>query len=131
MSWAVGYDIEHDRWRGYGVPAYCDAYPKGCRSEIDRGLGWVCDAHNGGDEDDPDFEAFDGMDHPIFVCGEHTCADVDEENLPPEHPDWVAHLLTDESWATWREENPEQLAALREAETTSAEGRTNEEDEHE
>lgn len=24
----------------------------------------------------------------------------------PEHPDWIKHLLTDDSWEEWREENP-------------------------
>jgi hypothetical protein len=117
VSWAVGWDFEHRRWRGYGVPAFCDAYAKGCREEIDRGLGWVCDDHNGGDEDDPDYEEFDDLAHPIFVCSKHTCADVDESNLPPEHPEWVEHLLTDESWQQWRDENPESVATLRAAAT--------------
>jgi hypothetical protein len=112
MGWAVGWDSDHGRWRGYGVPAYCDAYAKGCREEIDRGLGYVCDAHNGGDEDDPDFEEFDDLTHTVFVCGQHTCADVDDANLPPEHPEWVEHVLTDDSWAKWREENPASVAAL-------------------
>lgn len=111
MSWAVGYDNDHGRWRGYGVPAYCDAYAAGCREEIDRGLGYVCDDHKWRLDDD-EFEDYDDLSHTIFVCGKHTCADVDEDNLPPEHPDWVAHLLTDESWAQWRAENPGAVGQL-------------------
>jgi hypothetical protein len=68
----------------------------------------VCDAH-GWDED------FDDMEHPIFTCPEHTCADVDEDNLPPEHPEWLEHILTDETWQKWRDENPERVAAARAA----------------
>jgi hypothetical protein len=104
MGWAVGRDTEHDRHRGYGVPAYCDA--KGCETEIDRGLGYVCeciDVHIDVDQ----------LDINIFVCGEHTCADVDEDNLPPEHPAWVQHVLTDDSWDQWRTEHPEKVAQFR------------------
>lgn len=102
MSWAVGWDSDHDRWMGYGVPAYCDA---GCGTEIDRGLDWRCSC---GQPDSP-------LDGPtLFVCSNHTCADVDEDNLPPEHPDWIRHLLSDESWAQWRSENPERVRQLQE-----------------
>lgn len=110
MGWAVGWDTEHRRFRGYGVPAYCDAYSKGCRVEIDRGLGFVCEGFDCGHYDQEDPTAV-----TIFVCGEHSCADVDEGSLPPEHSDWVAHLLTDKSWETWRAENPERVAEMRAA----------------
>lgn len=94
------------------MPAWCDAYTKGCRTEIDRGLGYVCDAHIDAKDDSADDEQFDPLDHPIFVCGEHTCADVDEADLPPEHPEWVEHISTDDSWAQWRADYPERLARL-------------------
>lgn len=102
MGWAVGWDSDHGRWRGYGVPAYCDA--KGCRVEIDRGFSYVCEHIE--DED------FDELEHPIFVCSEHTCADVDEADLPSEHPEWVEHVLTDDSWQRWRDEHPERVAVM-------------------
>lgn len=102
MSWAVGYDHDHDRWRGYGVPAYCDA--AGCGAELDRGFGWICDCERCWDVDE--------LERSIFVCSDHTCADVDEDSLPPEHPTWIRHLLTDESWAQWRAANPERVVAL-------------------
>src|SRR4051812_14066551 len=101
MGWAVGWDTEHNRWRGYGVPAYCDA--KGCMVEIDRGLGYVCACETCSSDDDQ-------LDLATFVCGLHTCADVDGER--PEHPDWIAHVTSDESWSQWREDNPEALARL-------------------
>lgn len=112
MGWAVGYDDDHDRWRGYGVPAHCDA--TGCQVEIDRGLGWVCSAHLG-DED------FDDLEHPIFVCAEHSCADVDEAAIwQVEHPHWVAHILADTSWQQWRDENAARVAQFQ-ATTTAQE----------
>lgn len=106
MSWAVGWDRELNRHRGYGVPAYCDA--KGCRVEIDRGLGFVAERY-----DIPDDEEWDDLDDgAYFTCGDHEWGDIDDCDLPPEHPDWIKHLLTDSSWAKWREENPERVAAL-------------------
>ena len=31
----------------------------------------------------------------------------------PDHPEWIKHKLTDESWQQWRDENPLTVAALR------------------
>lgn len=118
MGWAVGWDDDHNRHRGYGVPAYCDAWATGCRAEIDRGFGWLCEGsacdRDYGEDGEESAGCLDRDDLEIttFVCGEHTCADVDESNLPPEHPDWVKHVTTDPSWAKWREENPGRLAAM-------------------
>lgn len=111
MSWAVGWDFDHRRFRGYGVPAYCDA--KDCREEIDRGLGFVCECD--AEIDEEACWAIDAVTKTLFVCGEHTCADVDEDDLAPEHPRWIRHLLTDSTWAKWREENPAEVEALRAA----------------
>ena len=108
MSWAVGWDTDHDRWMGYGVPAYCDVIY--CGNEIDRGLGWRCQCSK--------HPLGDPLDKPnLFVCAQHLCDDVDEDDLPPEHPDWVNHLLTDESWAQWRSENPLRVERLSAPET--------------
>jgi hypothetical protein len=106
MGWAVGWCSDNRRFRGYGVPAYCDA--KGCRNEIDRGLGFVCDCDRivGDDGYEEACWAVDALDKIVFVCSEHTCADVDPPDLPPEHPEWVAHVLNDESWSEWRMSNP-------------------------
>lgn len=101
MGWSVGWDSDHGRWRGYGVPAYCDA--KGCDVEIDRGLGCICEC---------DEHADDPVACTVFVCGEHTCADVDLADLTPEHPTWIAHVSTDDSWSQWREDYPGRYAAL-------------------
>ncbi|MFC7344596.1 hypothetical protein [Saccharopolyspora griseoalba] len=108
MGWAVGWEPEHRRFRGYGVPAYCDAV--GCGAEITRGMGDVCECSTH-EDDDP-------IDQVLFVCGVHTCADVDETRLPREHTHWVRHLLTDASWSEWRDDNPHEVAELRALATT-------------
>lgn len=44
------------------------------------------------------------------------CERCDKRKSPfpykPEHPEWVEHLLTDESWAEWRKKNPEEVELL-------------------
>ena len=109
MGWSIGYDSNHERDIGYGVPAYCD-HP-GCNAKIDRGLGYVCGGEPyGGD---------DGC--GLFFCGTHgglgqceRCAAGKEPFDPaPDHPEWIAWKLHHESWEQWREENPEEVEALR------------------
>lgn len=121
MGWSLGYDGAWQRFIGYGVPAYCD-HP-GCEETIDRGLAYVCCEQQpyGGDE---------GC--GLYFCAVHRtwngkcarCAPLDDvETAPPdwepfapkpEHPEWLQHLLNDESWAQWRGENPLEVAKLRE-----------------
>jgi hypothetical protein len=108
MGWAVGWDQGHQRHRGYGVPAYCDA--KDCSAEIDRGLSYVAVPPLTDDEYDEWDDLADGT---LFVCVDHEHADVDPDHLPTEHPRWIAHVLTDSSWSKWRDENPAQVATLR------------------
>ena len=107
MSWAIGFDSNWNRDIGYGVPAFCD-HPK-CKAEIDRGLSYVC----GGD-------AYGG-DHGcgLFFCSEHLsygrhrvqlCSRCYYRKPPfiakPDHPRWIEHKATDDSWAQWRSEQP-------------------------
>jgi hypothetical protein len=113
MGWSIGFDPNWKRDIGYGVPATCD-HP-GCGKEIDRGLSYVC----GGD--------VYGGEHGcgLFFCGDHRwfaeeavvcqqCRDGADEFTPtPDRPEWVAHKLTDESWAKWRAENPDWVLAAR------------------
>jgi len=120
MSWAVGWDSNWYRDIGYGVPAWCD-HPD-CGDEIDRGLGFVCgeDAYGG------------EMGCGLFFCNAHL-GYVEREDgwspqlcdrciageppfaATPDHPEWIAHKLADPSWAQWRDEHPEQIAAMRKA----------------
>lgn len=97
MGWAVG--ERNGRWIGYGVPAWCDE--PGCDEKIDRGLAYICDDGGVGE-----------FGCGRFFCFEHgggwfcvRCRNGEPSCPPkPDHPDWIAHMETDESWAEWRAE---------------------------
>ena len=105
MGWAVGYDDNWKRDIGYGVPAYCD-HP-GCGAEINRGLAYVCcnELPYGGEN---------GC--GLYFCNQHRgfkCNKAHRKLQPtPDHPEWINHKLSDESWQEWRDANPEEVAAL-------------------
>lgn len=110
MSWAVGYDEKWKRDIGYGVPAVCD-HPD-CNAEIDRGLSYVCGGEPYGGEDGCG----------LYFCSEHLFADglcgrcMGERSPFPAKPDvdaWLKWKLTDESWQAWREENPDEVEAMK------------------
>lgn len=117
MGWSIGEFNGRDI--GYGVPATCD-YP-GCGAEIDRGLSYVCGGEPYGGEHGCG----------LFFCGKHrepvvsrrhvkyVCQRCAKGEVPfnptPDVPEWVRHKLTDESWAQWRAENPEWVAAHQQA----------------
>mgnify|MGYP003423113913 CR=1 FL=1 len=116
MGWSIGYDHNWDRDIGYGVPAYCD-HP-GCGAEIDRGLSYVCGGQPyGGDR---------GC--GLYFCGKHLfpyfrlpqlcerCGPRKKTPFDPtpDHPVWIQHKLTDESWQEWRDENPDKVLELQE-----------------
>ena len=113
MGWSLGYDENWKRDIGHGVPVYCD-HP-GCGKEIDRGLAYVCGGQPYGGE----------YGWRLYFFGNHLfmgarrpqrCARCKANRQPftpsPDHPEWLAWKLTDESWQQWREENPELVAAL-------------------
>jgi hypothetical protein len=93
----MGYSVywANGRWQGYGIPAYCD-YP-GCSEEIDRGMRFQHE------------EDLENGTPSVFVCNKHqeTLIEEIEVDYDREHPEWLKHILTDESWELWREENPE------------------------
>ena len=108
MGWSVGYDPTWHRDIGYGVPAVCDQPT--CDAEIDRGLAYVCGGQPYGGE---------------HGCGLYFCADHGggqdecthcscEYEAKPDTQEWIRHKLTDASWTEWRDENPAEVAALRE-----------------
>lgn len=116
MSWAVGYDEHWQRWIGYGVSAYCDQ--PGCDKEIDRGLSYVCGGEPYGGE----------RGCGLYFCEEHhrfigqlckRCATHKSpyKRIKPEHPEWLHHQQTDESWAEWRREQSALLPAEQKEET--------------
>lgn len=114
MAWSIGYDTQWNRDIGYGVPAFCD-YPC-CRAEIDRGLSHVCGGEPYGGE----------QGCGLYFCGKHLvnggvcqmCERCDEAKEPfnptPDHPEWIAHKLTDESWKEWRELHPKAVETMNE-----------------
>jgi len=113
MGWAVG--EVGGRHIGYGVPAICD-HP-GCGAEIDRGLAYACGG--GVVEDLPNCGLFFCSEHMFYkengddqgwVC-ERCLNDRDPFDPTPDTAEWAAHITSDESWAEWREENPERAAA--------------------
>jgi hypothetical protein len=93
----MGYQVywANGRWQGYGVTAYCDH--NGCKKEIDRGMGYRYDGGNGTFSLD------------VFVCQKHQYCDLETIgiDLNKEHPDWINHVLKDDAWKQWRDENPE------------------------
>lgn len=110
MSCGYGFDENWKRDIGYGVPSYCD-HPE-CNRFIHRGLSFVCGS-----------EPYDG-EHGcgLYFCEEHrpvyyqhedeifmicdNCAEGKDPHEPsPEHPMWMGHKLTHESWSDWRSEN--------------------------
>lgn len=135
MGWAVGYDPNHRRDIGYGVPAKCD-HPD-CDADIDRGMAYVCggDVYGGDDGCGLHFcaehlryvyDLEDNMSPQLCEC----CAvwwhapddspelenplDLTAQDVPPEpfspKPDteeWNRHKMNCPSWEKWREENPE------------------------
>lgn len=103
MGWSIRFDRKWKRDIGYGVPAYCD-HP-GCGAEIDRGLGFVC-------RDQQPYGGEDGC--GLYFCSAHRGHQCSHEGLSAsaDHPDWIAWKLTDESWAKWRQEHPEQVREM-------------------
>ena len=110
MGWSIGYDEKMGRDIGYGVPAICD-HPD-CNKEIDRGLAYVCCNQEpyGGD---------DGC--GLYFCEDHRdisgkCERCQRDEDPfepkPDTQEWIQHKLNDESWAEWREKNPDKYNEL-------------------
>jgi hypothetical protein len=115
MGWGIGFDSNWNRDIGYGAPAICD-HPL-CNEKIDRGLAHVCG------------EELCGVDRGcgLFFCELHLhyhaklprlcecCAPrLEKPFIPkPDIEEWISWKLTDESWAQWREENPEEVAKLK------------------
>ena len=96
----MGYAVYwmNNRFQGYGVPAYCDC--PGCQEKIDRGLGYQHEEEDRG-----------AYAPSVFVCNNHQTTPIDEIDVDcsREHPEWLKHVLTDDSWKQWREENPERV----------------------
>lgn len=113
MSWSIGYDEKWKRDIGYGVPATCD-YP-GCGKQIDRGLSYVCASEQprGGDGCGLYFCSKHLHYHEqLGLACERCCEGAPPFDPTPDTPEWVHWKLTDNSWQQWREEHPEEVAAM-------------------
>lgn len=118
MSWAIGFDSNWDRDVGYGVPAYCD-HPK-CNEEIDRGLAYVCGGEPYGGEHGCGlyfcanhlFFTFGGKRSKSQLCRRCTDHRQPYKHPKPEHPEWLRHKLTHESWAPWRSKHAKAVAVM-------------------
>lgn len=107
MGWSYGVGKD-GRDIGHGVPALCD-HPE-CKTEINRGLSYVCGMIN-----------TDGEDRGcgLHFCSEHLLYSVKFGQLcfrcwpkqrkpftrKPDVLKWRQHKFTDPSWHAWREEN--------------------------
>src|SRR5690349_15415776 len=108
MSWSIGYDEQWERDIGYGVPAWCD-HPR-CHKRIHRGLAYVCGGEPYGGEHGCG----------LYFCTKHlayynakrtqACSRCGNYKAPytprVDHPEWIAHKMTDASWAEWRAAHP-------------------------
>lgn len=117
MGWSYGYDTNWRRDVGYGVPAECD-HPD-CTAEIHRGLAYVCGGDVFGGEHGCGLYFCDS--HLCYVIGEdkpqqcERCADGKEPFTPtPDLAEWLEWKLGDDSWATWRAEEPDEVNAAKE-----------------
>lgn len=112
MGWSIGYDTDWSRDIGYGVPAWCD-HP-GCTQQIDRGLSYVCCGQQPYGGEDGCGLYFCGDHHGVDGKCERCAAGAKPFDPKPEHPRWIRHVLTHDTWAGWRSGNPKKVAKLRE-----------------
>ena len=110
----MGYQVYRvgKRFGGYGVPTVCE-YPT-CKKKIDRGISHAC----GG-------EPFSELGCDRYFCSKHLyLVERDDElctlcerckknkepfDYKPETKKWIKHILTDDSWQEWREQNPDKV----------------------
>lgn len=114
-------DMGVERWAGYGVPALCD-HPD-CDQQIDRGLDFKCEEwiEYGEDPEDADGDQYE-MEREgcgLYFCPKHSdhLEHGDEITPKPDTAEWVEHMLTDETWQRWRDENPDTVKRLLETTT--------------
>lgn len=92
MGWAYG-EVD-GRKVGYAVSAKCDE--KGCKTKIDRGLGYVCgDMHGGGEYGCGGYFCAEHLVYIGFPKGQFClkCASELEEQFPLENKEWREKIL--------------------------------------
>jgi len=112
----MGYGVYNysGRWQGYDVPATCDQ--PDCGADIDRGLGYMCGEEPGSEKGCglffcSDHLYYNEVDGDPQMC-QRCCDDEPPFEPTPDTAEWIAHMLTHESWEQWRTENPERVAAI-------------------
>ena len=89
----------------------------GSGKEIDRGLDYVCGSEPYGGEHGCGLyfcgghRRYGDQDDCPRLC-ERCLAGADPFEPTPDVAEWIGHKLTDESWAQWRSENPDEVAAM-------------------
>jgi len=96
---------------------------------IDRGLSYKCEEHgeyelrlNGEqidysrfhDEDDAEEVWVENEGCGLYFCSDHEGESAAHDKIASGKPDsieWLRHMLTDDSWSDWRNENPGEAAA--------------------
>ena len=127
MGYQVYEDSKTGRWSGYGVPAECDR--PDCATKIDRGLAYRCEDHghwrpllgvvHSGQTGIPiskiEEEWVEEEGCGLFFCPTHLPNLALHYGILPkgESPEWLHHILTHESWAQWRKENPDKAKEYR------------------
>lgn len=114
MGWSVGRRDGRDI--GYGVPAICDK--PDCDAEIDRGLSYCCGDYSTEYgcglyfcENHLSYRKPHGSDRLVQLCPR--CIAYKNPYTPkPDTQEWISWKLTDDSWNTWRQENPKKVALL-------------------
>lgn len=122
------------RFGGYGVPTICE-YPD-CKEEIDRGMAYACGGEPfseygcdryfcskhrvmAGFKVDGDTERLCDHEEDCDCEYKEVCERCRDGKDPfpykSEHPTWMRHVLKDESWKEWRDENPEQVENFKKA----------------
>lgn len=117
MGWSIGFDNRWKRDIGYGIPAVCD-HPK-CNKEIDRGISYVCGGEPYGGETGCglyfcskhlQYHKFRGHDAHEYCS---RCKNYRPAFEPkPDVKEWIDWKLSDESWAEWRKNHPDEVKQL-------------------
>lgn len=109
MGYGIGQSKFHGKYRfiGYSVEAYCDQ--EGCNNEINRGMDYQCGDCQGyfcyeclSQHGKVEIELDDDWKDEF---GEASSGCTHDGVWKNHHPDFIRHLLTDETWASWRLQN--------------------------
>jgi len=115
------------RWGGYDVPARCE-FPR-CGKYIDRGISYACGGEPFSEMGCDRYFCHKHKRYTRFDENGERCKHEEEEKCEceyvelcercrdgkpefpykPELKRWLKHILTDESWQDWRDENEDEV----------------------